>query len=299
MSNFLIAAIVFIGGFFALNNFIYNEKQGEDGSQKNYKDVAYIIDGNEILLKNGLAETESAPGSASKIVTRYFGNEAEGDLNGDGISDIAFLLTQSTGGSGTFFYAVASIKTDKGYWGTHAVFVGDRISPQTTEIRDGKLIVNYAERARGEPMTTEPSIGKSLWFKLDSATMQFGEVVQNFEGEADPRRMTLGMKTWLWQKAIFSDGREVVPKQEGKFAITFTDSEGFSATTDCNSIGGNYSVTRGAITFGTIVSTKMYCEGSQEAEFARLLTDSARYHFTPKGELVLDLKFDSGSVIFR
>ena len=106
MKNILIALgilIALVAGFFAFNAYIYNEKQGDGGFQPSYKDIAYTIAGERILLLDGVAETESAPGSASKITTRYFGNVAEGDLNGDGISDIAFLITQETGGSGTYF----------------------------------------------------------------------------------------------------------------------------------------------------------------------------------------------------
>lgn len=47
-----------------------------------------------------------------------------------------------------------------------------------------------------------------------------------------------------------------------------------------------------------MISTKMFCEGSQETVFAELITNSSGYHFSNKGELILDLKFDSGSVIF-
>jgi len=32
---------------------------------------------------------------------------------------------------------------------------------------NGVVVVNYAERGEDEPMTTEPSIGKSLFLKLD------------------------------------------------------------------------------------------------------------------------------------
>ena len=56
----------------------------------------------------------AAPGSASRIVTRYFGSEVRGDLNGDGREDVAFLLTQQSGGSGTFFYAVAALDLPSG-----------------------------------------------------------------------------------------------------------------------------------------------------------------------------------------
>jgi hypothetical protein len=66
-----------------------------------FKELEYTIEGETVLLQNGVAEREAAPGSAAKVSTRYFGNEVEGDLDGDGILDIAFLLTQDGGGSGT------------------------------------------------------------------------------------------------------------------------------------------------------------------------------------------------------
>jgi hypothetical protein len=109
---------------------------------------------------------KSPPGSAAKIVTRYFGNEATGDLNSDGTPDTALLLTQSGGGSGTFYYVVVALKTKDGYMGTNAVLLGDRIAPQTTELRDGTVIVNYADRKPGEAMTTLPSVGVSKYLKV-------------------------------------------------------------------------------------------------------------------------------------
>ncbi len=126
-----------------------------------YQNLAYTIEGNSVLLQKGKAETESAPGSASKTVTLYFGNEAIGDLNGDGLPDAAFLLTQTGGGSGTFYYVVAAIHTEEGFVGTNGVFLGDRIAPQTTEIKNGEIVVNFAERRSGEPMTATPSVGVS------------------------------------------------------------------------------------------------------------------------------------------
>ncbi|MCR4333711.1 MAG: hypothetical protein NUV60_01660 [Patescibacteria group bacterium] len=156
------------------------------GRQSAVPAPTFIINGQPVTLVNGRAETDGAPGSAEKVVTQYFGNVATGDLNGDSLPDVAFLLTQNTGGSGTFYYVVATIvAADGSYKGTDAVLLGDRIAPQTTEIRDGKLIVNYADRKAGEPMTAQPREGKSLYLKLDPVTLQFGIVVQNFEGEAD------------------------------------------------------------------------------------------------------------------
>jgi hypothetical protein len=115
-----------------------------------YKNATYMIEGKSVSLINGVSEVEAAPGSASKIVTKYFGNEVKLDFNDDGREDVAFLITQDGGGSGTFYYLVGAIKNKENdkdpYWGMQAVFLGDRISPQTTEYRNKQVIVNFADR---------------------------------------------------------------------------------------------------------------------------------------------------------
>lgn len=132
-----------------------------------YKNISYTIDGKIVALVDGFSETEAAPGSSSKITTAYFGNEVFEDFDGDGDQDVAFLITQNTGGSGTFYYVVVALKTAEGYVGTNAVLLGDRIAPQTTEFRDGELIVNFADRAVNEPMSASPSVGVSKHFVLN------------------------------------------------------------------------------------------------------------------------------------
>ncbi|MDD5738476.1 MAG: hypothetical protein PHY72_00905 [Candidatus Pacebacteria bacterium] len=131
-----------------------------------YKNISYEINEQTITLKDGVAETEIVPGSASKTITQYFGNEVKGDFNGDGLSDVAFLLTQNSGGSGTFYYIVVALKTANGYQGTNAILLGDRIAPQTTEFQNGDIVVNYADRKLDEPMIATPSVGVSRYFKI-------------------------------------------------------------------------------------------------------------------------------------
>lgn len=305
---FIVTLIVIAGAFYWINTYIYQEKQSKQfEAPQDYKDAEYVIDGIPVTLRDGYAETEVAPGSASKTITRYFGNEAKGDLNGDMIEDIAFLLTQETGGSGTFYYLVGAIQNPNNtYQGTHAVFLGDRIAPQTTEyhgfsgVPGGYVIVNYADRAPGEPMTTEPNVGKSMWLKLDPATMQFGEIVQNFEGEADPSTMSLGMKKWFWVSAQYEDGRQLYPRDPAAFTLTFDEkAKTVSIGTDCNSGGSSYTAKGDVLSFGPIASTLMFCAESQETIFFQLLENTSGYHFTSRGELILQLKLDSGTATFR
>jgi heat shock protein HslJ len=53
------------------------------------------------------------------------------------------------------------------------------------------------------------------------------------------------------------------------------------------------------ITFGTMFMTEMYCENSQENEFLKMIEQTESFMFTSKGEMILLLKYDSGSVIFK
>lgn len=177
--------VIVVAGYYLLC--LGNERKS--GVANDYKNTEYVIEGKKILLTNGIAEIDIGPGSNSKMVTRYFGNELKTDLNNDGLEDIVFLLTQEVGGSGTFYYAVAALQTEEGYAGSDGYLLGDRIAPQTTELSPNPrhknvVVVNYADRAEGEPMTAQPSVGKSAYLKLDVGNMQWGIVEPNFEGES-------------------------------------------------------------------------------------------------------------------
>jgi hypothetical protein len=183
----IFGGLLLVGGFFVLNTHIYNEKQADTAAD--YKDAKYIIDGQRVKLEDGVSETEAAPGSAAKVVTRYFGNELMTDLDGDGDEDVAFVLTQTTGGSGTFYYAVAALNTEDGYVGSDAYLLGDRIAPQTTELSQNPrhvnvVVFNYTDRAPDQPMTASPSVGKSVYLKIVPETVQWAIVEPDFEGES-------------------------------------------------------------------------------------------------------------------
>ncbi len=128
--------------------------------------ASYLVEGTVVTLVNGQAEVPAAPGSASTVRTWIFGLPAMGDLNGDGTRDAALLLVQNAGGSGTFYYAAAALATSAGAEGTNAILLGDRIAPQNISIASGTILVNYADRNAGEPMTTQPSLGVSKYFTV-------------------------------------------------------------------------------------------------------------------------------------
>jgi hypothetical protein len=72
-----------------------------------------------------------------------------------------------------FYYIVAALNTPTGYKGTDAILLGDRIAPQTTEFKGGKIVANYADRRQDEPFSEVPSVAVSKYFKITS-----GELVE-------------------------------------------------------------------------------------------------------------------------
>jgi len=138
--------------------FVYFENKTEDPLN-----ATYLIENQQILLKDGFSEIEIAPGSASKQITSVLWTPIEGNLNSDEFKDFAMILTQNSGGSGTFYYLVAGLGSFNGVIGTNAILLGDRIAPENISIENRKILVNYAERKIDDPMTAQPSVGVSKY----------------------------------------------------------------------------------------------------------------------------------------
>ncbi len=261
--------------------------------------ISVKISGEVFDLANGKSEKEYPAGGTTKNKLSFFGNPVIGDLDNDGDKDAAILLQHEPGGSGVFYYAVLAINSNGSYRATETMFLGDRIAPQTVEIRDGRAVYNFAERKAGESFSVPPSMGRSVWVHFYPKTNSIGEWVKDFEGEADTSKMNLGMKKWTWIRTEMSDGKVTTPKKPEAFTLTFKPDGTFSASTDCNGVGGSYKTIGTSIEFTKMMSTLMYCEGSQEQEFSKSLGEVGSFMFTSKGELVLMIKYDSGSMIFR
>lgn len=158
-----------------------HKKTDAPATNNAYSNLSYQVEGQDILLNNGVAITDIVAGSESKTTTRVFGNEVMADVNSDGMEDAAFILTSDGGGTGTFYYVAVALKTATGYTGTNAVFIGDRIAPQTTEFQNGFIVVNYADRGAGEPMSAPATIGVSKTYTIDNGVLI--EIIQDVETE--------------------------------------------------------------------------------------------------------------------
>ena len=133
----------------------------------------YKLGNDTFTLLNGKAEKEAAPGSATKVKITVFGQPVLGDFNGDGWKEAALLLTSQPGGSGTFFYVavIGKNKSSQKFVATNAILLGDRIAPQNVELHGSNIVVNYADRKPGEPMSTQPSVGVTKTFRISGDTL--------------------------------------------------------------------------------------------------------------------------------
>jgi len=140
--------------------------------------MSYSVGGETFTLVNGKAEKAYTPDSATKNTLSIFGQPLYADLDEDGDEDAALLIVNDPGGSGTFYYAVLAINNGNASFTTNALLLGDRIAPQTMGIDQGHALFNYVERNAGEPITTRPSMGKSLWINYNPQTGVISEWVK-------------------------------------------------------------------------------------------------------------------------
>lgn len=178
-------AVIFIAAVVCINiKFNLMDNLNSKLNVLDYLNMTYVLGSESFTLKNGVAEKAYAPYSASKNILRTFGEPVYGDLNADGnATDAALWLQNDPGGSGTFYYAVLIMNNNGIYKPTGTMLLGDRIAPQTVEIHDGRAVYNFAERRASEPMTTPPSIGRSVWVHYDVKANEIGEWVKDFDGE--------------------------------------------------------------------------------------------------------------------
>lgn len=270
-------------------------------NQPNPLNASYPLEGGAlpVQLVNGRAEMPAAPGSAAIERTVVWGEPTMADLSEDGQDDAALILMQELGGSGTFYYLAVAIRDGDRFRGVAGVLLGDRINPQRIDVAGNRVMVHYLDRESGQAMSVPPSRPRERTFLYDPIEEHLAVVADNFEGEADPARMSLPMKTWVWQRTQYNNDTFETPIAKDAFTVKFTNDKRVVITTDCNSMQGGYETDGNRLSFSMLMGTLMHCEGSREAVFARDLEKVNGYLFTGRGELVLELKYDTGSMIFR
>ncbi len=108
----------------------------------------------------------------------------------------------------------------------------------------------------------------------------------------------LGGTTWVWLQTQMNDGAITTPAQTDAFQLQLGEDGSASTTTDCNTFRGTYTVDGNQVKIELPISTRMACpDGAQEAAYIKNLT-SVQSYLMSDGNLVLELPFDSGGMVF-
>lgn len=130
-----------------------------DSFRPDSSNATFTFDDGAITLSAGRNERPVAPGSAFTEETVILDHTAYGDINGDGRNDAVLFLARYGAGSGSFVYAAAYVSGPVGYRGSNAIFIGDRVAPQSVSVAaNGVITVNYLDRSPNDPMAVEPTI---------------------------------------------------------------------------------------------------------------------------------------------
>ncbi|MFZ9213373.1 MAG: hypothetical protein ACO22I_05505 [Candidatus Nanopelagicales bacterium] len=152
-----------------------NENQSESSqavaqAAQDPANAGYYIDGILYTLVNGELEQ---PIEESTAVNKFklLDFKASGDLNKDGTDDVAVIITNDTGESGTFYYL--SIFTSGTPVVENTYNFGDRVVVKDLKFADGKFQVTYLDRSPEEDIASEPSIEITTIAEMDEENSSF------------------------------------------------------------------------------------------------------------------------------
>lgn len=108
---------------------------------------------------------------------------------------------------------------------------------------------------------------------------------------SDTNQITDGV--WLWQKTS-----DIVVADPSRYSIAFLPDGALAIRADCNSVGGNYTVTNNQIAIALGATTEVGCPpDSQADEYLANLADAESYRLD-EGNLLVKLKNNSGTMVF-
>lgn len=89
---------------------------------------------------------------AGGVVVGLSGMKASGDLNADGVDDMATLLVADAGAEGMFIYLNAIANQGGRPVNVASTALGDRIKVDKLDIRDGQIVVDMTTHAASDPI---------------------------------------------------------------------------------------------------------------------------------------------------
>jgi heat shock protein HslJ len=225
-----------------------------------------------VTLRDGLWQGPPVvEGGASRPEVRLVrGFRVTGDVDGDGAPEAVVLLVQSSGGTGSYLYAVVAGRRDGRVSNLGTAFLGDRVQVRAATIDAGRLRV-FIVRAGPDDAMCCPGEVTVLGFALRP-----GAGLEPFAACEHPGRLSpavLGGVEWVLREWDGGDPAPAVPE----VTLTFADGR-ISGSAGCNRYFASVEAgdTPGAIAVGPVGATRMACPDPIEAVETRFLAALGR-----------------------
>ncbi len=227
-------------------------------------------------------------GGASRPTVSLVGNfRLTGDLDGDGCDEAVVLLSQDSGGSGSFYYLAVVARRDGKLENVATQAIGDRIGLRDARIEKGLLMLQLVQAG---PRDAACCPGQLVWrsWKLTSAGLK-EQPMAGKSGRLTPDAM--GGATWVLRAWNHGQPAQRTP------AITLVYKDGrLTGFSGCNQYFADVKPGEmpGDVKVGPVGGTRRACperETQAEARFRRQLAGVQHFGFTT---LKLALRYRDG-----
>jgi heat shock protein HslJ len=213
-----------------------------------------------------------------------------GDLDRDGNDETVVLLSESSGGSGTFTYLAALARRGSGVENVATVGLGDRVQIREWHLEDDAVVVSLVESGPEDAACCPSRLVTRRWI-LDGDSLQEGPMV------SDGVLSTGVLEGVEWRLVGFGLD-ERLPAEPKATLLIHGDKVG--GTSGCNRFKGSLSTGNmpGDIHFGPLAGTMMACPGAAmdlEQRFLGAMGSVSRFSFH-LGRLALTSVAEDGTV---
>jgi len=245
-----------------------------------------------VTLQDGVYEGEAfIAGGASRprieLVTQLIGR---GDIDGDAVPDTAVLLTESSGGSGTYTYLALVTQRDGEMRNTATLLVGDRVQLRSLRFEQGTIVLDVLAAGPADPACC-PSRKLRKRYRMQDATLDAVETrdmgtlsLQDIEG------VGWTLTHWAANEPL-ATGIEVT--------ANFADKQ-VTGSAGCNRYFAPVTADGGRdLSIGPAGSTRMACPQAQmevEVRYLKALRKVSRFGFL-SGQLALDYADGNGGKV--
>jgi len=242
-----------------------------------------------VSLRDGRWEGEPyAEGGASRPAVGLLDHFIlTGDLGRDGADEMAVLLWQSSGGSGTRLFLAVMETRNRDIANLATTLIGDRVQVVSGTIENGLISLNVIRAGPEDAACCPTERALVTWALKEGALVLIGEEETGTLSLAD-----LEGTEWL----LVELGREQAVPEEPPITLRF-ERERASGTAGCNSyFAGVTEVVPGHIAFNGMGATRMACPEpvmDLERSYLKTLAGTTHYSFLG-GRLVLGCDVDKG-----